>query len=352
MTQTGDHIPVLETERLRLRAPAMQDLPAYATFAASERSQFVGGPFTADEAQSKLRAMIDQWSTNGYGRFVLEHDGQPIGHAGLLAAADQPGPELTWTIWNKAFTAQGLMTEALIQVIRHAVTLGFAEVISRVAPENLASRKMAERIGGTLLAHGQFADGTACVIYRHDLSATPAPVRSSQRPAPTAPIIPERIETERLILRRPVEADRTAYVHFYTTERSALAMGPFDEAGANAFFDKEMALWEQKGFGMHSLFAKDAPNIPIGLAGVWQPEGWPAPELGWLLWEGAEGKGYAQEAASAVRNTVFAKGWSTLISYINVENTASARTATRLGARLTDASGEPQVWQHRPEWAQ
>lgn len=166
------------------------------------------------------------------------------------------------------------------------------------------------------------------------------------------PLIPERIETDRLILRRPVEADRAAYVHFYTSARSALAMGPFDDAGANAFFDKELALWHDKGFGMHSLFARAAPNIPIGLAGVWQPDGWPDPELGWLLWEGAEGKGYAQEAARAVRDTVFAQGWPTLISYINAANAGSARTATRLGARLEDATAEPQLWRHKPEWAQ
>ena len=38
-------IPELETDRLRLRLPRLEDLPAHAEFRASECSKDVGGPF-------------------------------------------------------------------------------------------------------------------------------------------------------------------------------------------------------------------------------------------------------------------------------------------------------------------
>ena len=85
--------------------------------------------------------------------------------------------------------------------------------------------------------------------------------------------------------------------------------------------------------------------------GLIQHEGWPGVELAWHLFEGAEGNGYATEAALAVkywaRETL---GISTLHSYIDVGNTASQAVAQRLGAVRdgTRAAHEPdaEVWVH------
>ena len=43
MTGLTVHIPVLETDRLRLRAPRLEDFEHWAAFFASERSRFERG---------------------------------------------------------------------------------------------------------------------------------------------------------------------------------------------------------------------------------------------------------------------------------------------------------------------
>ncbi len=46
----SDRIPVLETARLRLRAPRITDFRIYARIACSQRARFMGGPMTREEA--------------------------------------------------------------------------------------------------------------------------------------------------------------------------------------------------------------------------------------------------------------------------------------------------------------
>ncbi len=71
-----------------------------------------------------------------------------------------------------------------------------------------------------------------------------------------------------------------------------------------------------------------------GLVSVNAPFVTGEPELGWILWEGFEGQGYAGEAAgAALRFAWQTLGWSTLLSGIHRENPRSIRLAERLGAR-------------------
>lgn len=63
------------------------------------------------------------------------------------------------------------------------------------------------------------------------------------------------------------------------------------------------------------------------------PAEWPEPEIKWALAREFWGKGYATEAASAVKQ--MAKShlkWSRLISLILAENMRSIAVANRLGA--------------------
>lgn len=63
----------------------------------------------------------------------------------------------------------------------------------------------------------------------------------------------------------------------------------------------------------------------------------PEPELGWQLIESVEGRGFAFEAAAAMRDWAFReRKLPTLVSYIGQENTRSIRLAERLGASLDE----------------
>lgn len=73
----------------------------------------------------------------------------------------------------------------------------------------------------------------------------------------------------------------------------------------------------------------------IGRAGLYNPEGWPGLEVGWLLARDRWGQGFATEAGHTVLAYAFAQlSADHLISLIHSANTASIRVAQRLGERL------------------
>lgn len=109
--------------------------------------------------------------------------------------------------------------------------------------------------------------------------------------------------------------------------------------------------WQLRGFGNWALELK-ADGQFVGYSGLWQPSGWPEPEIMWGLVEAQEGKGFATEAAARARDFAFRKlGWRTAVSYIDASNEPSRRLAARLGARLEPEQRSPggnEVWRHRP----
>ena len=81
------------------------------------------------------------------------------------------------------------------------------------------------------------------------------------------------------------------------------------------------------------------------------PRTYPEPEIGWILTAGAEGRGFAEEAARAVRAWAYGtRGIATLVSYIAPGNWRSIRLAERLGAVADpDAQScgpDAAVWRH------
>ena len=141
----------LSTARLTLRMPHASDLPAYTAYCASDRAHFVRGPFTAPQAFEKFAAMAGHWTLRGFGRYVIERDGAPIGHVGPMQLDDSQEPELTWTLWNGAHEGQGLATEAALRVRDHLIRdLGWPQMVILIMPDNTGSVRLAERIGATL----------------------------------------------------------------------------------------------------------------------------------------------------------------------------------------------------------
>lgn len=139
------------------------------------------------------------------------------------------------------------------------------------------------------------------------------------------PIIPDIPRTERLTLRTPVESDLEPMVAFYASERSAMAMGPLPRDKAFTGFCVEVAHWHQKGFGNYTI---TLGGTSIGQCGTWQPKGWDQCEIGWLLWDGYEGHGDANEAGRAVLEMVESKGWETSVSYATTDTLPSDVVAT------------------------
>ncbi len=72
MNVMTDAIPVLDTQRLTLRAPKKADLPTLVAFFATQRSHMVGGPVDAMGAFTKLTARIGHWAIKGYGMWHID----------------------------------------------------------------------------------------------------------------------------------------------------------------------------------------------------------------------------------------------------------------------------------------
>ena len=140
------------------------------------------------------------------------------------------------------------------------------------------------------------------------------------------------LATERLTLRRPAARDEGHFVAFYMSDRARFVGGPLAAHRASLLFLSHLGMWETRGFGMWAVTAAGSDTC-LGLVGCFFPGGWPERELGWVLFEGAEGRGIAREAATAARAHAFGSlRWATAVSYIHPDNARSIRLAERLGA--------------------
>lgn len=140
------------------------------------------------------------------------------------------------------------------------------------------------------------------------------------------------LETERLILRGPEQQDFEPLAGFFADkERSWGFGGPMNRTEAWRWFASSIGHWALHGKGFWTVTLKHDGAI-CGMVGIWSPEGWPEPELGWIMFEGSEGKGIAHEAGLAARTHAH-KAWKMgpLSSNIFPGNIRSVALAERLG---------------------
>lgn len=149
------------------------------------------------------------------------------------------------------------------------------------------------------------------------------------------------LTTPRLILRPMRAEDWSGYHRLMASERSVYMGGPFSLSVIWGMFCADHAQWSLFGCGALMIESK-ADGDCLGQVGINSGPLFPEQELGWLLYPEAEGKGFACEAATALR------AWGrdvrrlgTLVSYIDPDNTRSVRLAERLGARLDADAQRP-----------
>ena len=139
--------------------------------------------------------------------------------------------------------------------------------------------------------------------------------------------------TERLILRPPSSEDMDGWAAFAADPQTTRFLsGPKSRAEAWRDLCTMSGAWTIRGFAMFSMIRRDIGEW-IGRTGPWQPEGWPGKEVGWGILCAHEGKGFAQEAATASIDYAFdVLGWEDVIHTIDPANTASIALAERLGS--------------------
>ena len=144
------------------------------------------------------------------------------------------------------------------------------------------------------------------------------------------------LETPRLRLRGLEETDLDAFAAMVGDPAVVRHLGtpPFDRNGAW----RKMALlaghWHFRGYGMWAVVERASGRF-VGRVGLWNPEGWPGLEVGWILPREQWGRGFATEAAEAALRFAFERvGAERVISVIHPENARSIRVAKRLGERF------------------
>lgn len=158
------------------------------------------------------------------------------------------------------------------------------------------------------------------------------------------------LETEDLILRGYDEADFEAFAAFGTSPRASYVGGPHTRWDSWRAFLAAIGHWALRGYGMWMIEHRKS-RVIAGRVGVILNDGWDEPELGWHIYDGFEGKGYAFQAAIAAReHAARHMGLDGVISYIDATNARSRRLAERLGAQHerdgTLLGKSCQVWRH------
>jgi RimJ/RimL family protein N-acetyltransferase len=142
------------TERLVLRPPRAEDFAAWAAFAADpEVMEFLGGVQPAPVAWRAFLGAVGGWTVQGFGTFsVIERaTGEWVGRLGPTEPLGWPGTEVGWGIVSARW-GRGYATEGAAAAIDYAVDrLGWGEIIHCIEDDNLASIRVAQKLGSRRL---------------------------------------------------------------------------------------------------------------------------------------------------------------------------------------------------------
>lgn len=163
-------IPVLQTERLTMRALTLEDFEPYAALHGhADVMRYVTPdqqPLSRMDCFTRLCTAIGHWELRGYGRWAVadKSTGAFLGVVGLYYPEGWPDLEVTWAIspqhWGKGYAVEA--AKASMDYAFHV--LARAHVISLIHPDNKPSVRVAEQLGEAL--EGKFErKGQPLLIY-------------------------------------------------------------------------------------------------------------------------------------------------------------------------------------------
>ena len=156
---------ILETERLILRWFREDDLDDFYRMSADpEVMRFLGDGKPMDRMFTwrQMATFMGHWYFRGYGIWAVEEkiSRRVIGRIGFMNPVGWPAFELGWTLARDSW-GNGYATEGARRALEYAFTeMNRDHVISLIAPDNLASIKVAERLGETV-------EGETEIMGRH-----------------------------------------------------------------------------------------------------------------------------------------------------------------------------------------
>ncbi|MGD9979619.1 MAG: GNAT family N-acetyltransferase [Hyphomonadaceae bacterium] len=168
-------VPVIETERLRLRGHELRDFENSAAMWADERvTRFIGGkPSAREDSWRRFMTFPGHWKLMGFGYWLIEEKagGAYVGDGGfgnfkrgLPALGDTP--EQGWAL-TPAMHGKGYATEAVRAMLGWAERhFGRTDFVCMIAPENVASHRVAEKAAYREFARAEYKGEAAVLLKR------------------------------------------------------------------------------------------------------------------------------------------------------------------------------------------
>lgn len=162
-------IPVIETERTRLRAPRVADFDVYAEIMCGPRGTHLGGPLSRADAWTDFARMAAGWILHGHGLWCVEarDDRRRLGFVLIGLEPGDAEPELGF-MFTEAVEGQGFAREAAGAARDFAWRrLALDSLVSYIDPENTRAIELALRLGAyrDSAAEARLAEPTC--VYRH-----------------------------------------------------------------------------------------------------------------------------------------------------------------------------------------
>lgn len=150
-------VPILETERLRLRSFRRSDIDDYAALHKDpEVLRYLAGaggqPWDRGRSWRHMAFLKGHWQLAGAGTWAIEHreTGEFVGMVGYSEPEGWPGFELAWTLARR-WWGHGYATEAARAALDYAFIVWKKDcVVGLISPENHRSIRVAERLGESL----------------------------------------------------------------------------------------------------------------------------------------------------------------------------------------------------------
>lgn len=145
-------IPKIKTTRLILRPFRLQDAdPLHQILSIPGVLEYFPDPEPPDLERVKKLVLrqIDHWSEYGYGWWAVEPNGKDelIGWSGLQYLPETDEIEIGYLL-SKPYWGKGLATESAFAGLDYGFnTLNISEIVGIVHPENIASRRVLEKLG-------------------------------------------------------------------------------------------------------------------------------------------------------------------------------------------------------------
>lgn len=163
--------PVIQTERLTLRPYRREDFAQLCEVYASERSRYVGGPLPPAAVWKGFMNGIGHWPILGMGCWAVDLTAteECVGEVAICQPPEYPEPELGWLLLNGR-EGNGYAFEAAQAAKAYAISVRkVPSLVSYIDPDNFASQRLAERLGGRPDVAAATPNGDLCLVYRFDV---------------------------------------------------------------------------------------------------------------------------------------------------------------------------------------